>query len=385
MKKGVFILAFCLATFVEAKACFNYFFTIDKDGQTHELGTELLPPFDTNFNNEQLVAHVKKWESRMTQFHSYKYLSDYAIDLLKLGNRKEGLDILIQLYCRYPNEYHLASNLGTAYELNGQVDSALKYIKRGIELNPNDHEGSEWIHVKILEAKKKLAVDSTWLKSHTVLALTLQQKNDSIVCNQIVIQLMERFPFSPGPDALMANLFIDLGDVYANTRSIEYARACYQIAQVYYGAQSEELERKISKMEHLINKFSSTPAPPRSKSEPWKGDNELLHAVSYTTLLRDNDPNHYKIDWSKINMDVKSLLAEVGLTMTVMPTPTISQNQNDSLKSVSDKTDSVAKANAAVETNGKSQPERNNWTYILISLFGVFALASFIRYRIRKS
>src|ERR1044072_359909 len=237
MKKRFCILVFCLGIIFPVTACLNYYYTVDRAGMLHFAG-EVKLPFNTNFNKELIVAGLKRLEGKMQKEHSYMLLSDYAVGLLKLGKTKEAVDLLAELYRHYPNEYQIASNLGTAYELNGQNDSALKYIKRGMELNPNDHEGSEWIHVKILETKLKLAADSNWLKTHSVLELTPVQKVDSNVRKQLLIQLQERFPFSPGPNAIMANLFIDLGDLYANTSSIEYAKLFYQIANTYYGDKS---------------------------------------------------------------------------------------------------------------------------------------------------
>ena len=70
-------------------------------------------------------------------------LSDYAVYLMKAGRVDESLAILKELNKNLPQEYQIAANLDTAYELNGELDSALFYIKRGIEINPDAHAGSE--------------------------------------------------------------------------------------------------------------------------------------------------------------------------------------------------------------------------------------------------
>jgi len=44
-------------------------------------------------------------------------------------------------------------DLGTAYELAGKNEPALRWIREGLRRNPNSHKGTEWLHVKILEAK----------------------------------------------------------------------------------------------------------------------------------------------------------------------------------------------------------------------------------------
>jgi tetratricopeptide (TPR) repeat protein len=314
MKKFLLFLLLQLVFSFGAKACLNYFYSLDKNGNLHYIGemSSLPHAFNKNFNKELIVSKIKKLNMQMEKDHSIMALSDYAVDLLKLGKVNEALDIFVELYSNSPNEYKLASNLGTAYELHGDVDSALKYICRGIELNPNDHDGSEWIHVKILETKKKIATNPKWLDTHSVLELSEMQKRDSTVRNQLFIQLQERFPFVPGPDAMMASLFEDLGDISANTNSIEYAKVFYNIAREYYGSKSDKLENKIREMEKLLGKYASV-RPPEDRL--IEGDNAMLGFMSYKTLVEDNDTKHYQVDWTKLISDPKTLLAKVNITM----------------------------------------------------------------------
>ena len=257
-------------------------------------------------------------------------LSDYSVCLLKLGKTKEALEILKHLYTHYPNDYKLAANLGTAYELNGQVDSALKYIKRDMQLNPNDHEGSEWVHVKVLETKLALQKDPSYLNNHTVLQLDEKSKHDSATLKQLYIQICERFPFTPGPDAIMASLFTDLGDIMANIKSIEYAKAYYQISKNYYGNKSPVIDEKIKEMGKLINKYASV-QPDYVKPTESVGMKHKLGGVAYKTLLDDNNRG-YTVNWAKINTSTSSLLAMVDFTMTEEQAKKATDNQNDGLK-----------------------------------------------------
>ncbi len=47
----------------------------------------------------------------------------------------------------------LRRNLGTVYELLGENENALLWIKKAVAIDPASHGNSEWIHVRILEAK----------------------------------------------------------------------------------------------------------------------------------------------------------------------------------------------------------------------------------------
>lgn len=311
MKKNILILLFT-AAFSNANACLNYFFSVDKNGNLHH-ADNILIPFNKNFNKELNVSKLHKLETKLKKEHSFQALSDYSICLMKLGKPKEALDILAEIYQHYPNNYKIASNLGTAYELNGQVDSALKYIKRGLQLNPNDHEGSEWVHVKVLETKLILIKNPNYLVESTALQLTKAQKFDTLIRKQIIIQVRERFPFTPGPDAIMGNIFIDLAECYANTASIEYAKVLYQIAKTYYGDKSPTIDVKIKEMQNLINKYSRV-KPVRIDPKKPEAINEKITGLSYSQCIGNNDLNKYSVNWASINLNVQSLLSLIDFT-----------------------------------------------------------------------
>src|SRR6185503_7493595 len=67
--------------------------------------------------------------------------------------------------------YVVAANLGTAYELHGDLVAARRWIAEAIRRNPYSHEGTEWLHVLILDARMALAKDPNWLASHSVLGI----------------------------------------------------------------------------------------------------------------------------------------------------------------------------------------------------------------------
>jgi tetratricopeptide (TPR) repeat protein len=245
IKTLFFIIAFaCNNSF----ACLNYYHTVDQHGELHNLVDNQFVGLNKNFNLELIASKLPQFDADFQESQSPYVLSDYAVLLMKAGKIKESLSLLIALNKRLPNEYQIAANLGTAYELIGELDSALFYIKRGIEINPKAHGNSEWIHVKVLETKKRQLEDPNYLDSKSVLELTEFQKNNLSTRYELEIQIRERFPFTAGPDQIMASLMIDLGDCYANDVSIEYAKAFYNIANKYYGADSSITAPKIDQM-----------------------------------------------------------------------------------------------------------------------------------------
>lgn len=387
MKKIFFLLLVIAFTISKSRACGNYYYALDKEGRLVPLGYSWKYPFNKNFNLELNVTKLKKLEAKLKKEKNYMLLSDYALCLMKLGKSEEALELLKELYKHYPNEYKIAANLGTAYELNGQVDSALKYIKRDLQLNPHDHEGSEWIHVKILETKLQLKKNPAYLNTHTVLSLTNAQKNDSVVLQHLSIQLQERVPFTPPasePNELMANLLIDLAEMSANMKSIEYARAYYQIAKYYYGSKVAFLDDRIKEMEQLLRKYIAVKPVHQKYIE---GERIRVGSFKYQELLKDNNSSNYIVNWEKLNTNVDALLALVDFTRTSQQVKEsvnkdTLQQLKDELKLVPEdadhipKPDSANKAHNISATDEKVLSEKQKdtagnttWLYILGSVF----------------
>jgi hypothetical protein len=124
-----------------------------------------------------------------------------------------------------------------------------------LELNPDSHRGSEWVHVKILEAKLAMEKDPNWLAKHSVLGTGVHFSSAtsgmfSKYASEIEYQLHERIPFTPFPDKLIANVFNEWGDLLATQRSVEHANIAYQLSLVNdktdpYGVQSKMDSLKV--------------------------------------------------------------------------------------------------------------------------------------------
>ena len=119
----------------------------------------------------QLSAEGVAMEARVRNRTDMTNRNDLAVSLIYQGEHAEAIEVLEQLEKERPGEYYTAANLGTAYELAGRDDLALKWIQEGIRRNPASHDGTEWLHVKILEAKLRAAQDPDYFTHHSVLDL----------------------------------------------------------------------------------------------------------------------------------------------------------------------------------------------------------------------
>ena len=165
---------------------------------------------------------------------------DRSAQLLRAGNAKDALPMLLDIESAYPGHYETATNLGTAYELLGDNEKALQWIARGIELNPQSHQGSEWLHVLILQAKIQAGEDATWFERNSIMGLPFlkegmnaaavqlpknnlgQPASVDEVLEDIRSQMIERIPLVPTNDPVVANILYDaayLSTIYGEPKN----------------------------------------------------------------------------------------------------------------------------------------------------------------------
>ncbi len=224
-----------------------------------------------DLNNVTAAEYVRRltttdgrayWEDLLQKLHAEKkdlpmMFNDHnvAVALVHLGRYREAVKILEKTEKRYPGSYATAANLGTTYELLGQNDQAIRWINEGLSRDPESHYGTEWLHVKILEAKIALKKDPRWLERNSVLGIDWdefnrnpsadisvtdnrgQQKSAKEIEDALAYQLHERMEFVKPPDPVVAQLLFDLSNLLKRSRSPEHAVAVQQLA-IDYGHES---------------------------------------------------------------------------------------------------------------------------------------------------
>jgi len=188
--------------------------------------------------------------------------NDLAVYLARAGELSEALKILKQIEETKPGLYNTATNLGTVYELKGDVENAIHWILTGIARNPKSHEGSEWLHVRILEVKQQLEADPDWLKTHSVLGLdfgdeptprrpeSLEAAGEALTLETLTLhlgyQLGERVPLVDPPDPIVGDLLFDYANCKALSGDVELATALLDLAESYGAPQTQVLTARRS-------------------------------------------------------------------------------------------------------------------------------------------
>lgn len=187
----------------------------------------------------------------------FRVRSDFAATLVHQGKVARAVEILESVEKAHPGEYIVGVNLGTAYELSGDNEKALRWIREGLKRNAQSHYGTEWLHVKILEAKIAAAKDPEWIKTHSVLGLDFGSGEVPVLpepwpltvdvsstIESLYYQLEERLAFVPPPDPLVAGMIADMGTLMGLTKTADHAVAAYDLALTYKPVNAELIARR---------------------------------------------------------------------------------------------------------------------------------------------
>jgi hypothetical protein len=214
----------------------------------------------------ELVGWADRVLARARENPDFSNLNELAVVTTRLGRPKPAIRLLLALERQWPGRYETATNLGTALELAGADAVALRWIREGIRRNPGSHEGSEWLHVRILEAKVAGKIGSSMLGLDYGYAPTpqlpgaLPAGNDgkpvaspAQLARHLVVQLGERVQFVPPRDPVVAALFFDWGNVELASGSLQYADVAYDFARRYGHADAALLARRHAEVKRLLD------------------------------------------------------------------------------------------------------------------------------------
>jgi tetratricopeptide (TPR) repeat protein len=259
MKK--ILLAFALTLFFLGKsfACLNGETTVLKDGTFLYMDERGKVPYGhlKMFEDRKLNETLHKLDRLYKTTKDLDYLSDKGVLLILFKKYDEAIKLYLEIEERQPNRYSTASNIGTAYELAGQNENALKWIKRAVEIDPTSHDNSEWLHVKILHAKIK---GEQLYNSDFLLNIRFGSGNEPIsglkdsalqkLHDALYYQLNERVSFIKSKDELVAELLFDLGNAAFELGNYSDAKLDYEQAQKY-GYEGDLIDARISEVLRL--------------------------------------------------------------------------------------------------------------------------------------
>lgn len=256
MKKVLVVLLFLFS--LKSVACLNGETKVLTNGLTLYEDYEGVIPRGHDFFTIEFEKVFKELDSLYKKTKKIEYLSDKGYVLVIQGKYQEALNLYLNIEKSHPNRYSTASNLGTIYELLGENEKALEWIKKAVAINPHSHNSSEWLHVKILEAK----IDSSKLNDQFFIGTnfgnfdipvsTLSNQQTQSLINSLYFQLNERMSFIKSNDPIIGLLLFELGNLMMVQENLHDAEEIFKMASEY-GYNADLLKKRLS----FINGFFS--------------------------------------------------------------------------------------------------------------------------------
>lgn len=226
----------------------------------------VIPKGNTLYHQDEKI--LLRLDSLWKATKNLDYLSDYALVLIVNGKYEEAKNNYLQIEKIKPRQYATASNLGTVYELLGDNKNALTWIQKAVQLNPASHDSSEWLHVRILEAKiggDKLINTNFLLHTDfgrdSMPVSELSKEELQQLRRALFYQLNERLTFIHSADKIVAQLLFDLADV-----SLLTGMNIYQVNDIYsmakkYGYAGPLWEKRHINAKKLSEKINRGQVP----------------------------------------------------------------------------------------------------------------------------
>lgn len=258
MYKSIALFVFVVFLNFDSLACINGESKELKDGTLlYEDNTLIIPTGHSLNNDEELTKAIKRLDSLYRKTNDIEYLSDIGVVYIYLKQYEKAIKLYLDIEKRFPNRYSTASNIGTAYELNGQNEEALKWIQKALKIDPNSHQGSEWIHLNILRAKIRgegfynskflLNVDFGNNAEPKAGLDSIEQEN---LLDDLYYQLNERITFVKPKDKIVARLMFDFGNILFLQKRYFDANVAY-IGAESYGFHGNLLKNRRAKCQEL--------------------------------------------------------------------------------------------------------------------------------------
>jgi hypothetical protein len=177
-----------------------------------------------------------------------------AVRPIFTGDFKKSAEMLAALNVKYPSNYYVCANLGVTSELTGNDTEALQWVEKAMQIKPDAHYGTEWMHAAVLRAKIAITKDPAWLEKHTISGIPpgevpagffLSEGARRIELREIqdalVAHLIPRLLLVKGQDRIVAALLTELARVEARASSVEAGIGMLQLAAEHGAANTGPL------------------------------------------------------------------------------------------------------------------------------------------------
>lgn len=148
-------ISFCVALFLlaPARACVWDSDTLEEEVKARPGLAKAILEGDAPALGAERVSELRERIARLRAAPNEsdpKWWSELAAAHVRLGEVAEGARILEGVVGKFPKDYGIRANLGTAYHLLGRHADAWREIGAGVAINPEAHFGLERFHLALL-------------------------------------------------------------------------------------------------------------------------------------------------------------------------------------------------------------------------------------------
>jgi hypothetical protein len=102
---------------------------------------------------EEALGKLEKEASRRAL--SADESADLGALYIRLGDPTKAVACLRAAHREHPNHFRLVANLGTAWQLQGELDQAAACLREAVKLVPGKYQGAEELQLRLVESRRK--------------------------------------------------------------------------------------------------------------------------------------------------------------------------------------------------------------------------------------
>lgn len=274
-----------------------------------------------------LRVRYEKAAKELEEFASKRALSaDERADLgalyLRLGNIARAIEVLRNAQREHPVHYRIVSNLGTAWQLHGDLDQAAACLQEAVRLAPGKFQAAEEMQFRLVRQRKEQAKDNQSLDdllgvqfvddkgAYEPGKLGEQQKKKLSAESVANVQLVALWLPADG------RLLWQLGELAAVYGDLQTGAAILDGCVTEFGMRDPELRRHRLALRAAADKLGKT-APTKTQHEGHAG---ALKTRSSRPLVSSSSAALPAVDPDGINVLPWSVVTQTSLDRQYKPT-----------------------------------------------------------------
>ena len=227
-------------------------------------------------------------------------VADLGALYVRLGQPAKAIELLRPAQRKYPAHFRIAANLGTAWQLNGNLDQAAECLRIALKFCPPKYRGAEELHLKLIRGRQRQkdpqAIDDLLGIDYGAEVGKIADAERKKIDSDVVAN-MQRLALSLPADGRLLWQLGELANAYGEVRT---AAGIFDGCVTEFGMSSPPLRQRRQLLRAAADKLG-----PASRGDSARASHEghtgltfrsphaLVRKFDFSTLpaIRDNGPN----------------------------------------------------------------------------------------------